>query len=430
MKGTLLIVTLVLMIVGAGLLPAQTQKSPGELYAEAQKAREEKDHKLLLSLYRQLEQLLPHNRVVLYNLSAAYSLNKDKKNTVLCLERTLAVNAADTIGSDPDFQWLKGEPEFKRIVAASADMRKPVLNSRTAFVIEQRDLHPESIAFDPATGNFYIGSVHHRKIVVRNSKGDMKDFVPSARDGLDAVMGLKIDFKRRLLWVTTVAIPHMTGYKPEDLRRTAIVGFNLDTGAFVAKKVVHEAENHLFGDLAVHPSGDVFVTDSSAGAVYRFHPPTGKLETVAADDTFYSLQGLDVSPDGKYLFVEEYGNGVYLIDVAGKKILWKIEHSADAPLVGIDGLYFYKNSLVGIQNGVSPNRVSQFYLDKDFKKVERARVLERNNPHFNEPTLGLVAHDHLYYIANSQWKHYEKDGTIFPHQKLEDIVILKVTLTE
>jgi hypothetical protein len=418
------------MIAGTGILPSQTEKSPGELYAEAQKAYKEKDYKNFLSLYRQMERLLPHNRVVLYNLAAAYSLNKDKENTLLCLKRTLPVNAADTLGKDPDFQWLRLDPEFKRLVAASADLRKPLLNSRTAFVIKQRDLHPESIAFDPATGIFYIGSVHHRKIVARNSKGEMKDFVLSAHDGLDAVMGLKIDSKRRLLWVTTVATPHMIGYKPEDLRRTAIVGFNLDSGRSVAKKIVHEAENHLFGDLAIHPSGDVFVTDSSASIVYRFHPPTGKLETIARDDSFYSLQGLDFSPDGSYLFVEEYGSGVFLIDVASKKILWKIEHSADAPLTGIDGLYFYENSLVGIQNGVSPNRISQFYLDKDFKKVERVRVLERDNPHFNEPTLGLVADGHLYYIANSQWKHYEKDGTIFPHHKLEDIVILKVPLSE
>ncbi len=430
MRGMLLKAFLLLVILGVTCLPAQSKKTPGELYTEAQKAYKVKDYKRFLNLYRELERLRPYNRVVMYNLSVAYSLNKDQKNTLLSLKKTLPLYASEKIVADPYFKWLQPLPEFKAVVAAAEALRRPVLNSRTAFVIKQRDVHPESIAFDPKAGCFYIGSVHHRKILRRDKKGELQDFVTTGKDGLDAVMGLKIDSKRRLLWITTVAIPHMTGYKPEYKGRTAIVGFNLETGQCVGKKVLRQEGNHMLGDLAIHPNGDVYATDSSANIVYRYHPPTGKLEAIIASDSFYSLQGLDFSPDGNYLFIEEYGSGVYVVDTIEKKILWKIEHSMEAPLVGIDGLYFYNNSLVGIQNGVTPMRVSQFFLDKEFKKVERVRILERDNPHFDEPTLGVLVDDHLFYIANSQWKRYEKDGTIFPNQKLEDILILEVSLAE
>ncbi len=429
MNGTFLKAIFVMTIFLTAIIPAQTKKTPGELYAEAQKAYQVKDYKTLLELYRQLERLRPYNKVVMYNLAGVYSLNKNKGQALEYLRKTLPLNATETIATDPDFLWLQPLPEFKKIVADAVLLRAPVANSETAFVIAQRDLHPESIAFDPKSGRFYIGSVHHQKIVWRDQEGNLHDFVSTGQDGLDAVMGLKIDAERRLLWVTTVAIPHMTGYKPENKGRTAIAGFNLETGRCVGKKILHEETIHMLGDLAIHPDGDIYATDSSANIVYRYHPATDELEAIIASDSFYSLQGLDFSGDGRFLFIEEYGSGVYVAGVKEKKILWKIQHSDDAPLVGIDGLYFYKNSLVGIQNGVFPMRVSQFFLDKDFKKVERAQVLERNNPHFNEPTLGVLAEGHLYYIANSQWKHYEKDGTIFPFQKLDDIVILKLPLS-
>ena len=430
MKGTLCVVTLVVLALGAGILPARPEKTPGEIYASAQEAYKEKDYKRFLELSRQLERLLPCNRIVNYNLAVAYSLNKDKDNTLSQLKRSLALNAVDTIATNPDFEWVRTTPEFKDIVATADELGKPLLRSKTAFVIKQRDLHPESIAFDPQTGDFYIGSVHLRKIVKRDKNGKMSDFVSSASGVLDAVMGLKLDAKRRQLWVTTVATPHMVGFKPEELRRTSIVGFNLEDGRCVGKKILHEKENHMFGDLAIHPNGDIYVTDSSGKTVYRYRPPGGKLEMVVTDDSFYSLQGLDFSPGGNLLFMEEYGSGVYVVDVAAKKVLWRIQHSVDAPLSGIDGLYFYKNSLIGIQNGVLPNRVSQFFLDKEFKKVERVRVLERNHPKYNEPTLGVLVDGHLFYIANSQWKHYEKNGAIFPYDKLEDIVILKLPLAD
>ena len=58
------------------------------------------------------------------------------------------------------------------------------------------------------------------------------------------------------------------------------------------------------------------------------------------------------------------------------------------------------------------------------------KILENANPNFNEPTLGVIVKNNLYYIANSQWDSYNKDGSIFPMDKLEKIVILKTKLSE
>jgi len=71
----------------------------------------------------------------------------------------------------------------------------------------------------------------------------------------------------------------------------------------------------------------------------------------------------------------------------------------------------------------------QFFLDKNFNKVIDHKIIEKANPLFNEPTLGVVVnHKEFYYIANSQWKGYNKDFSIFPLDKLQEIVILKAII--
>jgi hypothetical protein len=80
------------------------------------------------------------------------------------------------------------------------------------------------------------------------------------------------------------------------------------------------------------------------------------------------------------------------------------------------GMYFYKNSLIAIQNGIRPHRVVRFFLNKNFDGVERAEIIEANNPLFNEPTLGVLVQGTFYYVANSQWGSFNKTAR-FSHRK-------------
>ena len=97
-------------------------------------------------------------------------------------------------------------------------------------------------------------------------------------------------------------------------------------------------------------------------------------------------------------------------------------------LLGMDGLYFYRGSLVGIQNGVSPARIMRFYLNPAFDRVERVETLDSGNPLFDVPTTGVLAGDTFYYIANSQLGSFDSMGRILPLNKLKEVVILKVKL--
>ena len=115
------------------------------------------------------------------------------------------------------------------------------------------------------------------------------------------------------------------------------------------------------------------------------------------------------SPDGRWLFVADYTQGVARIDPRTAEVTL-LEAPPDAAVTGIDGMVWAGGGLVGIQNGVHPHRVVRLGLDGPAARITEVVVLERGSPHFNEPTLGVVVGPDVYYVANSQYELFGEDG--------------------
>jgi hypothetical protein len=109
--------------------------------------------------------------------------------------------------------------------------------------------------------------------------------------------------------------------------------------------------------------------------------------------------------------VADYVRGIFAIDLK-TKTYQKLSSSETATVVGIDGLYFYNDSLIATQNGVKPNRVLRLMLNKDRRGIEKVNVLESNHKLFLEITLGTMVGDSLYYVGNSQFGDYLNDRKI------------------
>jgi hypothetical protein len=58
----------------------------------------------------------------------------------------------------------------------------------------------------------------------------------------------------------------------------------------------------------------------------------------------------------------------------------------------------------------------------------RAEVLERGHPRYDEPTLGVLVGDDMYYVANSQWERFGEDGRVANPESLEPPVVLRLRL--
>ena len=96
--------------------------------------------------------------------------------------------------------------------------------------------------------------------------------------------------------------------------------------------------------------------------------------------------------------------------------------------LGIDGLYFDRGGLVGVQNGVAPARVVRLRLSASGERVDALEVLERARPDYAEPTLGVIVGRDLFYVANSQWERFGEDGKIDAPDRLQPPLVLRLRL--
>ncbi len=62
--------------------------------------------------------------------------------------------------------------------------------AKVAFTIKENDLIPEGIAFDQTDNVFFVGSIHKRKILRIDERGEATDYITSQQDGLGEALGL------------------------------------------------------------------------------------------------------------------------------------------------------------------------------------------------------------------------------------------------
>jgi sugar lactone lactonase YvrE len=133
----------------------------------------------------------------------------------------------------------------------------------TEVELEGDTFYPEGIAA-AEDGTLYIGSVDLGTIVRVPASSTTPEAFVDAGVAETGVIGLKVDEDRELLW--------FCDSNPTDMPRTgAVVGVSLDDGEEVVRHALEaEGEASLFcNDLIVDPDGNLWVTESIAGIVYR-----------------------------------------------------------------------------------------------------------------------------------------------------------------
>lgn len=387
-----------------------------------------RDYDSFLMNMKEAEKLRPNHPRLLYNLAAAYSLNNDKTDALAELRKLVYMKLYYRPEKDSDFVSLWEDSRFKHIIDGFDINLFHIGTSTTAFTFPEKDLITESVAYDSLKDNFYLSSVYRRKIVFVNINGETGVFKDEGEDGLWSVFGIKIDSQRRILWVCTGAIEQADNYNKNDLGKTAVFKYNIDSKKLIRKYDLDNKENgHLFGDLTLSSSGDVFISDSKYNAIYKIDAASDSMKIFIRPGSFISLQGLDLSPDNRTLFFADYALGLFKLNLE-TKAFEEIQSPQNFTPLGIDGLYFYKNSFIATQNGVNPQRVVRIYLNNNMDSITGYKILESNNPYFDEITLGLQKGNYFYYIANGQWGSFDKKGNIFPQDRLKEPRVLKMVL--
>lgn len=391
-------------------------------YNGAKESYGKKDYESFYKNITEAHKLHPYHQIILYQCGIAAALLDKPQEAIAKLQKAIYIDALLDLSKE-DFKSIHDTPEFKSLLDLQHQLKQPKIRSDTAFTINDRGSHIESVTAGN-NGNFYFSSIHKKKIIKRDKTGKITDFAKSGEFGLTAVFDLQIDEKNNVLWACASPMPEMEGY--DSTLHSAVFKFNLKNGALLGKYETKETTTSVFGDLTLNSKGQVFISDGKTNTIFMVDEASNTLQPYFTSEEFWNIQGIAFSADDRYLFIADYIKGPYRLDTSSKKLI-QLEYGINDSLKGIDGLLYFNNSLIAIQNGVTPNRVTQYTLDPSLTKIQKASIIDKKHPAYGEPTMGCLNKDRLYYVANSSWGAYNEDFEL-ETDKIQDLVILSTTL--
>ncbi len=377
-------------------------KDPIALYREGLAARAKKDAARYLAAFSALRERWPDDPDYLYRQAGALSLAGRAAEAVPLLRRVVGMEVYYDLEGEADLAALRALPEYADLRAAMEALKgRRVANAKVGFRLADRGIFPEGVAWDPKSGDFFVSAQPMRKIVRVPAKGEPRDFIASAQDGIGMVFGLRVDAPRRLLWAVSTAEPVMKGYGEDLAGQTGLFAFDLKSGKLRQRIWLPKGpEPQSLDDLTVAADGRVYASESGRGAIYTVPPGSGRLEAVIPPGGISYPNGIDVTPDGRRLYVADYSTGVFAVDPKTGEAV-PLQRTPDRAFNGIDGLAYSEGALYAVQNGIRPPRILRLDLSPDGLAIAKTTVLEMSTPEMEEPTLGVLTRDRFCFVANS-----------------------------
>lgn len=383
------------------------------IYNDGVASYKEGDFSAFLMAMKKADSLSPDHPTITYQLAKANARMDYSARALELLQKSVLMNTGFDPEKEEDFKAL----DLSGIVALKNELNQAIEGSEVAITNSEKDLHPESVAYDPKSGHFFLNSVRKGKILRYSPQDDKFEEFATGRW---AVMGMRVHGK--YLWACEVATSEHESFEEINEGKTALLKYNIKTGELEDR---YELEGgHWFGDLILNKKGVPFISDSKQPIIYTLMKNEVTVYKDFSNDLF-NLQGLAFSEGFDRLFIADYKIGIHVFDTKTME-LTKLQHGDEMITKGVDGLYFYAGSLITIQNGVRPFRVSRFKLSADAKSIESVEYLDKAIPALDEPTLGVIVGTDFYYVANSPWGAY-KDGKL-ETKELGDNQVRKIKL--
>ncbi len=318
------------------------------------------------------------------------------------------------------FDSLWADAEFQGVRERLASEEPRTADAPTSFRLTDPRLIPEGIAWDAARKRFLVGSIAQRKIVAIDRRGRTRDF-SRPEDGLDAVLGLAVDARRRRVYAVST-----NGFEDgaRSARRNAVVVYDLGRGRKVARHDVAEALQ--LNDVAVAADGTLYVSDSEAGSLFRMRPGEHRFALFGAAGAARGANGVAVAPDGTVYVTLTTGIG--RVEPRDGRLA-RLPQPDSVVSGGIDGLYWHEGDLIGVQNSTNPGRVIRLRLADGGKRIDGLVVLQsHHHPAFVEPTTGAIAGSAIHVLANTYVGRYQPDGSVKDAATLRPTTVLAVPL--
>ncbi len=405
------------LLLAPALLASQASSPPCSAWCLSQHAREALAagrYGDYLKYARQIAARASDHPGVIYAVARGFALVGQPAAALRWLGRLADLGATRDVDSDSAFAGLEASPEFRVVRARLEGNRAPIIRGALAFSLPDPDLLPEALAHDPITGGWLVGSLAKRKIIRLAENRPASDFISNGE--LLRVVGIHVDSARTLLWFATWAPGAAASTPPtEPPSQTRLFKCDLRTGHVLRTYVPSDSgRSHLFNDLVIARTGDVFITDTDQGSVYRVrsHPDTLELFLSPDPERFSDANGITLSADERTLYVA-FVEGIARIDL-GTRAIMRLPLRAAGSAASIDGLYWYRGKLIGVQHLPGLEQVTRYDLAPDGRSIRRIDVLERADSLLHLPTTGAIVGNQFYYIANSQFDRLGDDNRLAP----------------
>lgn len=379
-----------------------------------------------------LVELRPYVGEYGYLLAKSYALQSKLREAYDKLIKLSEEGLSFDLSLDPDMENLRPYPVYEYIVEKFEVNAGPHGNAQTALTISRQDLLIDGLAWDAKGDQLLIGSIREGKVLRVGADGQLETLVAaSAGNGLSGVLDIAVDNERGWLWVATAGLPQFKGLTAKQLGRTGVAKFDLQTGKLIKRyQLVADGIPHLLANLAVSPDGDLFISDVQTPSIYRISNDVDQLALFMVAPGLTDLRDMVVDPAGKFLYVADYEQGLFRLDLVSSK-LYQLGKDIKLNLGGVDGLAWYKDGLVAIQNGNDPARVMRIALDANRSQVQHAQALLVGLESFRAPSVGAVAGADFYLLAANEADLYNpKTGKLFDGATLRNPLVLKVNMDE
>lgn len=311
------------------------------------------------------------------------------------------------------------------LIAFSLTAQSKAQKSQVIQTASEKDLIPEGIAVNAATGTIYISSIAKQKIIAVDSNGAVSDFVKTGDNGYLEGLGMKVEKEKNLLWT-------LSNKKEGRMHSSKLLAFDLQTGKLVKQFSSTDTAERLFNDLTIDASGTIYFTDTYYSALLKANRDSDKLEIVAEGKELSYPNGITTGKQGN-IYVATYSKGIVRIDAATKKVHQLQGYTDTVMAHNLDGLMYWKNTLIGVYNVAknnADNAIVQYKLNEAGDKIIEERIIDKGNLQFKEPTTIDIANGFLYVLANSHLAVYNanKESVKGVEQQLSPVVILKYKL--
>ncbi len=406
----------------------KNNKNVPQLLNMAGRFYQEKNWSKFTTVMERVSELRPHQAEYQWLAAKGHALQDHKSATYDRLIRLQKLGLAYDPASDDDFAPVRGTPVYDYIVKNLQANAEPFGASTEAFRIDKAwtGLLYESLAYDPKTGDFLLGSVRDGRIIRINS-GKRKDFIPPTAgdaNGPWSITDLAVDAARNRLWVASTSLPQFVRYTPQNQGMAGVFEYELDSGRLINSYVLPpNARPHLITTLAVAPDGTVYFNNNHRGHILRIDPKLKKIGGVLDSPIFRNINGLATDETGQFLYFSDFEFGLFGIDLEKKQLL-DLANPEKFIAGGIEDVIYDDNSLIVFQSGIAPQRIMRIKLSEDKRRPAKLYPIESANPAFDLPSHGVVVGDKLYYIANSQWRKMDSRGLLKDGEHWSDQLIL------